>query len=106
MIYGPQREWGIVLDGLTPRKVATSEVSANDLWIHDDRDRVKANILARFFGDPMAEGNFPRPFGVFYQAQRATHDDLINAQVSRAKEALGAGDLDKLLSGRNTWTIA
>jgi 2-oxoglutarate/2-oxoacid ferredoxin oxidoreductase subunit beta len=106
LIYGPQREWGIVLDGLTPRKVATSEVSANDLWIHDDRDRVKANILARFFGDPTVEGNFPRPFGVFYQSQRATHDDLINAQVNRAKEAFGAGDLDKLLSGRNTWTIA
>jgi hypothetical protein len=72
----------------------------------DDRDRVKANILARFFGDPTVEGNFPRPFGVFYQSQRATHDDLINAQVNRAKEAFGAGDLDKLLSGRNTWTIA
>jgi 2-oxoglutarate ferredoxin oxidoreductase subunit beta len=43
---------------------------------------------------------------VFYREERATYDDLINSQVNRAKEVLGDGDLDKLLRGKNTWTIA
>jgi 2-oxoglutarate/2-oxoacid ferredoxin oxidoreductase subunit beta len=106
LTFGAQKEWGIVLDGFTPRIVPVAEYGTDALWIHDETDRNKANILSRFFGDPTAEGGLPRPFGVFYREERATYDDLINSQVNRAKEALGDGDLDKLLRGKNTWTIA
>ncbi len=41
--------------------------SADDLWVHDEKDIYKAQILIRIFDDPKLEGHLPRPFGVFYQ---------------------------------------
>lgn len=105
LTFGAQKEWGIMLDGFTPRIVPVTDYGTDGLWVHDETDRNKANILSRFFGDPAVEGNMPRPFGVFYREERATHDFLINSQAARAKEALGEGNLDKLLRGKNTWTI-
>ncbi|HOY49030.1 MAG TPA: 2-oxoacid:ferredoxin oxidoreductase subunit beta, partial [Flavobacteriales bacterium] len=66
LIFGAQKDKGILLDGYTPRVVSLNDVSANDLWIHDEHNRAKANLLVRFFDDASVEGHFPRPFGVFY----------------------------------------
>lgn len=106
LIFGPNDEFGIKLDGFTPVIVKLDEVSKDDLWIHDEYDRVKANLLVRFYEDPALEGNFPRPFGVFYSEERACYEELLNAQVDSAKERFGEGDLDALLRGKNTWTIS
>jgi 2-oxoglutarate ferredoxin oxidoreductase subunit beta len=81
-------------------------VSANDLWIHDERDLAKATLLVRFFDDPKEENHLPRPFGVFYEEDRACYEDQLNAQMQQALNEKGVGDLDVLLKGRNTWTIA
>ncbi|MEO0311221.1 MAG: hypothetical protein RIQ89_878 [Bacteroidota bacterium] len=106
LLFGEQQEKGIKLDGFKPVIVAMDEAnSANDCWIHDETDRVKAGILARFFDDPATEGHLPRPFGVFYQEARATYEHKLAAQVTQTTEAKGKGDLDKLLRGRETWTI-
>jgi len=98
---------GIKLDGTKPMIVdlATGDASANDLWIHDERDPIKASLLTRLFDDPKHEGAMPRPFGVFFVNERATHESKLNAQVALAKEKKGAGDLDALLRGEHTWTI-
>ncbi|MFT5279993.1 MAG: 2-oxoglutarate ferredoxin oxidoreductase subunit beta, partial [Bacteroidia bacterium] len=61
---------GIKLDGFKPVVVSMDDHSEEDLWIHDQFDRAKANVIARFFGDPTLEGNMPRPFGIFYQEDR------------------------------------
>jgi 2-oxoglutarate ferredoxin oxidoreductase subunit beta len=105
LIFGPNDEFGIKLDGFKPVIVKVEETSADDLWIHDEKDRVKANILVRFYEDPALEGNFPRPFGVFYSEDRPCYEDLLVNQVETAKEKFGEGDLDALLRGKNTWTI-
>lgn len=105
MIYGEERDKGIVLDGYRPKMVSLDEVSADDLWIHDSSDRIKADMLVRFFDDPNIEGNFPRPFGIFYQEDRFTYDDALNEQLEAHIEESGSGDLDALLRGNNTWVI-
>ncbi len=105
LVFGPNDEFGIKLDGFTPVIVNLEDVSKEELWIHDEHDRAKANILVRFYGDPTLEGNFPRPFGVFYSEERASYEDLLVQQVNSAKERFGEGDLNALLSGKNTWTI-
>ena len=97
-------EKGIKLDGFTPVAVSMENHSEEDLWIHGQYDRAKANILARFFGDPTLEGNMPRPFGVFYQEDRPSYEDLLISQLEEAKSN-GLGDLDALLRGGNTWSI-
>jgi 2-oxoglutarate ferredoxin oxidoreductase subunit beta len=47
----------------------------------------------------------PRPFGVFYEEERACYEDLLHAQIEENVKNKGKGDLDALLSGANTWEI-
>ena len=60
LIFGANQEKGIRLDGFKPVIVSLQDVSQDELWIHDEKDRVKAGILSRFFGEDL-----PRPFGFF-----------------------------------------
>jgi len=97
----------VKLDGYKPVLVDLNDphVSENDLWIHNSKDRTLADILVRFFDDPNVEGNFPRPFGIFYQEDRFTYEEALNTQLQEHIESAGTGDLSELLKGGNTWTI-
>ncbi len=107
LVFGAAKNKGIKLDGLKPVVVDLEEgASTSDLWIHDERDFYKAQILTRMFDDPRVEGHFPRPFGVFYQADRACYEDVMAMQIEEAIAAKGKGNLDKLLKGREVWEIA
>ena len=108
LVFGENNDKGIKLDGFNPVVVdlTASGNSVNDLWVHDEHDRVKAGILSRFFDNPSKPGHLPRPFGVFYQEDRACYEDGMMRQLSEAKAKKGDGDLDALLKGRETWTIS
>ncbi|MFB6457731.1 2-oxoacid:ferredoxin oxidoreductase subunit beta [Chitinophaga sp. Hz27] len=106
LVFGAQKNKGVRLDGLRPVVVELgTEYSESDLWIHDENDFYKAQLLTRMFDDPRVEGHLPRPFGVFYQAHRPTYEDIMAFQVSDLLERKGPGDLDKLFAGNETWTI-
>ncbi len=103
--FGVNNEKGIRLDGFTPRVVNVGEeFGPDDLWVHDEHDMYKAQILVRIFDDPKIEGHLPRPFGVFYQKERACYEDVMSMQIDEAKMKKPA-DLDKLLRGSEVWTI-
>ena len=105
LVFGTDKNKGIMLDGLQPKVVDLNDgYSPNDLWIHDENDFYKAQILTRLFDDPAKEIHFPRPFGVFFETQRPVYEDIMEAQIERAR-AKAPGDLDALLSGRETWEI-
>ena len=107
LIFGATANKGIKLDGLKPVIVELEEsASTDDLWIHDEKDFFKAQILIRMFDDPRVEGHFPRPFGVFYQTERACYEDVMAMQIDEALATKGKGNLDKLLKGREVWEIA
>ena len=109
LIFGASQNKGIKLDGLNPVVVELSDgVSADDLWIHDDRDFYKAQTLVRMFDDPTKSGtHFPRPFGVFFEADRPCYEDVMSMQIEEAiaGKGKGKGSLDKLLRGREVWEI-
>lgn len=105
LVFGANNDKGIKLDGFKPVIVNVAETSANDLWIHDERDSMKATILTRFFDDPKKEGHLPRPFGIFLIQDKPTYEDAMNKQIEDARKSRGEGDLDALLKGRETWTI-
>ena len=65
----------------------------------------KANILTRFFDDPSNEGALPQPFGIFYQEKRFCYEDALVEQLEYVNDSNDLPDLDKLLSGLNTWEI-
>ena len=103
--FGAANDKGIKLDGFTPKVVNLNEgYSADDLWVHDEHDIYKAQILVRIFDDPRIEGHLPRPFGVFYQANRTCYEDQMKAQLDEAISRKPA-DLNKLLRGNEVWTI-
>jgi 2-oxoglutarate ferredoxin oxidoreductase subunit beta len=57
------------------------------------------------FDDPTLETHFPRPFGVFYENNRPCYEDMLKRQIDETIGAKGKGNLNRLLSGRETWTI-
>ncbi|MGN6419046.1 MAG: 2-oxoacid:ferredoxin oxidoreductase subunit beta [Pseudobacter sp.] len=107
LIFGAQRNKGIKLDGFRPVIVELGEnASTDDLWVHDERDFYKAQILVRMFDDPRVEGHLPRPFGVFYETDRPCYEEMMALQIEEVIASKGNGNLDKLLRGHETWTIA
>lgn len=107
LIFGDNNEKGIKLDGFMPVIVELNAgVSPNDLWVHDEHDRVKAGILSRFFDNPKHPNHLPRPFGVFYVEDRPCYEDRMADQIQQMTAKKGDGNLDALLSGRETWVIS
>jgi 2-oxoglutarate ferredoxin oxidoreductase subunit beta len=105
LIFGANNEKGIKLDGFTPKAVNLADgYSADDLWIHDEKDIYKAQILVRIFDNPTITDHLPRPFGVFYQSERKCYEDVMMQQINDAI-AKKPADLDKLLKGNEVWTI-
>ncbi|HEY5408486.1 MAG TPA: 2-oxoacid:ferredoxin oxidoreductase subunit beta [Ginsengibacter sp.] len=107
LLFGASNNKGIKLDGFRPVAVEIGNgISENDLWIHDEKDFYKAQILTRLFDNPQLDGHLPRPFGVFYQHERSCYEDVMSMQIEETISTKGKGDLDKLLKGRETWTIS
>jgi 2-oxoglutarate ferredoxin oxidoreductase subunit beta len=106
LIYGANKNKGVRIDGYKPQLVELGDnYSESDLWIHDEKDLYKAQMLTRFFDNPAQEGHFPRPFGVFYANERPTYEDDMRLQIEEITATKGMGNLDKLLAGKETWTI-
>lgn len=99
LVFGANNDKGIKLDGFKPIIIDFAQgFSADDCWVHDEKDIYKAQILTRIFDDPQMEGHLPRPFGVFYQTDRPCYEDVMAAQLEEAASRKPA-DLDKLLKG-------
>lgn len=106
LVFGNEKQMGIRLNGLRPEVVELgTEFSVNDLWIHDETDIYKAQILVRIFDDAQREGHFPRPFGVFYATQRPVYEEQLQEQIQQTKADKGIPSLDALLAGNETWTV-
>jgi 2-oxoglutarate ferredoxin oxidoreductase subunit beta len=48
----------------------------------------------------------PTAIGVFREAERPVYGEAVRDQIERATERLGTGDLGKLLTSGDTWTVA
>lgn len=106
LVFGANKNKGIKLDGFKPVVVEIgNDASENDLWIHDEADFYKAQILVRMFDDPSLQHHLPRPFGVFYKTERACYEDVMKLQIEEIIASKGKGDLDKLLRGNEVWEI-
>ncbi len=100
--FGKDREWGLTLDGLTPHKVRIGEngVTEDDILVYDAKNPSMAYLLAN-----LEYPEFPVPVGVFLDVQRDIYEQSLQAQIDEAKSKPGAGDINALLAGPNTWTV-
>jgi 2-oxoglutarate ferredoxin oxidoreductase subunit beta len=103
LIFGKERDRGVLLDGVTP-KIAdlSSGTSEDELLVHDEttEDPTIASILAR-----MEYPEHPVAMGVLRAFERPTYDDLMEQQVQDVIKQQGAGDLESLLNEGDGWVV-
>lgn len=108
LVFGNNEEKGIMLDGITPKIINIKEgkYSVNDLWVHDEKDKTKANLIGRFFDTEFNGESFPRPFGVIYAVERPLYDEEMENQIKAIASKKGKMTLNSILSGDKTWSIS
>lgn len=106
LIFGKEKELGVRLDGLKPVVVNLNDgFTTSDLWVHDEKDIYKAQLLTRMYHSEIDENNLPRPFGVLYAISRPCYEQQLAEQIESSIQQKGIGDIDKLLRGKETWVV-
>ncbi|HET8769246.1 MAG TPA: 2-oxoacid:ferredoxin oxidoreductase subunit beta [Pedococcus sp.] len=88
--------------------VPEADAEGRDVVVHDvgAPDPTQAFALSRLDSPEMTHV----PMGVFRDVDRPTYDDLVRGQVAAAVDTAGGratdADLDALIRGRDTWTVA
>ena len=102
LIFGKDAAKGIRLNGLNPEVVDMKTTSPDDLLIHDEK---AANPSLAFMLSRMRHPEFPEPLGVFRAVEHERYGNLVRGQIEQATAKLGKGDLQKLVTGEETWTV-
>lgn len=104
MIFGKDKNKGIVLDNLSPKVVTIGQdgVTEKDILVHDQnkKDNILSFILSRF-----RHPEFPVPLGVFRSVVETTYDHLVHDQVEKVTKTKGPGSMEKLLRSGETWEV-
>ena len=78
------------------------DFSMDDATVHDYNDKNLAFLLSEMTMDK----SLPTPIGVLYKEEKATYEDMMVAQIKLAKEKTSKVDLQKVISGLNTWEVS
>ena len=103
MIFGKNRDKGLVLDGLKLKAVTIGEdgYTMDDVLVHDahERDNTLHLMLA------MMSGDLPVALGIIRDVDAPTYDESVHQQIAEVKAKKKAHSLrDMLLSG-DTWEV-
>lgn len=103
--FGADGHRGVVRDRQTGTLsvVEVADVGEDEIVVHDPttEDPSYAFGLSRLSGSDLGH----TPFGIFRSVARPTYDGLMAEQLDLATERSGAGDLDRLLHGSDTWSV-
>jgi 2-oxoglutarate ferredoxin oxidoreductase subunit beta len=104
MIFGKNADKGIRINGLKPEVVELGKdgITEKDILVHDEtiEDPTIAFLLSR-----MDYPDFPVPVGVLRAVQRPTYDNLLEAQIQKAIDEQGEGDIADLFRQGDTWEV-
>lgn len=106
MVFGKNKDKGIIIDGTTPKVVSIAEgsqYSINDLLVHNEFDQ--SVVLAYLLGQMSSNPEFPTPIGIFRQLFKPTYNEDMENQINAVKAKRGEGDFDKFLFSGNTWEV-
>ena len=104
--FGPEAEDGlgsyaVVREGFGLTVAKVDEVDADQIVVHDATDMNLSFALSRLSDQDLTH----TVTGIFRNTDRVTYDDAARAQVAEAT-ATGTANLQAMLNGRDTWTIA
>jgi 2-oxoglutarate ferredoxin oxidoreductase subunit beta len=105
MLFGPDNEFGLVLDGFELKKVEIGKdgITEADILVHDmtTENPVLHSMLARIgTGDGL-----PRVFGVIRAVAEDTFEIRMQQQVDAVKAKSNFSNIDELFASGETWTI-
>lgn len=99
--FGKDLSKAIILDGLEPKVIEIDEnTDESTLWIHDEENIIKAQILAKLGFDEEFL-NFPRPFGVIYKKVKTTYEEAFYHD----RDKIVKPNMQSILNGKITWEI-
>ena len=102
MIFGPEKNLGIILDGFSLKVVDIgSKYSIDDLLVHNVKDRNLAILISEMTYDK----DLPVPFGVFNKEDKMTYEDMMVEQINESIKRKGKPDLQSLVNGSETWEV-
>jgi 2-oxoglutarate ferredoxin oxidoreductase subunit beta len=101
ILFGRERSLAVVREGFGLGVAKADEVDLADIVVHDPTDLQLAFALSRLSDQDLTH----TVTGVFRAVSRPTYDDLAREQVATARGAQ-APDLNALLRGKDTWTVA
>ena len=104
LIFGKNRDKGIRLNGMNPEIVELGKgVNEDDLLFHDEKltEPTLAYLLSR-----MRHPEFPEPIGVYPRRRPAAlRGDAQLRRLPKPARLRGEGDLQKLFTAGDTWTV-
>ncbi|MFF2726976.1 2-oxoacid:ferredoxin oxidoreductase subunit beta, partial [Streptomyces sp. NPDC058008] len=104
--FGTEGSKGVVRDPLTGdlAVVAVTEDNQSQILVHDAHNPSPTTAFALTrLADP--DTLHHTPIGVLRSVERPVYDTLMTDQLDTATEQHGKGDLDILLTGKDTWTV-
>jgi len=105
MLFGKDKEKGIVLDGIKLKAVTIGEdgVTESDILVHDahDEDSTLHYMLIRMSPDD----GLPVAFGIIREVFAKTYNDHMADQREIAKKKAKVHNMDELLQSGNTWVV-
>ena len=103
LVFGKDKAKGIRMGaGLQPEVVNVADVDASQLVVHDEK---AASPALAFLEAHLDVPKFPVALGVLRAIQRPSYDALIVEQQKNAVAKLGQGNLQKLVTGNETWKV-
>ena len=103
MIYGANRDKGIVLDGLKLKSVTIGQdgYTIDDVLVHDAHE--KDNTLHMMLA--MMGGDMPVALGVIRDVEGPTYDQAVHQQLAEVQAKMPTRKLRDLLMQGEIWEI-
>lgn len=104
MIFGAERDKGLVLDGLKLKVVKLGEngITEKDILVHNSKED---NFAIQSMLIDMKYPEFPVALGVIRDVEDRTYDDGIYEQIEEVKAKSKITCMDDLLRSGATWTV-
>ena len=97
LIFGKESDQCIVFEGLTPKIKNLSDVSKENILIHDQENEMISSFLASLTS--------PLPLGIIKSIETPSYDALASTQMSDLTTKLGKKNLEQILYEGETWNV-
>src|SRR3954463_12081435 len=102
LVFGKAADKGIRLREMNPEVVSLADTAKDDLLVHNEQ----AQPAVPFLLSRMRQPDLPEPMGILRDVEKERYVAVVRAQNEAALAKQGPGDIQQLLDGPETWTVA